>query len=580
MDGTEAFQKISPLEHKGNTQNMPIQSDSQPCLKVVPLGGLGEIGLNMLVIEYDETIVLVDSGLMFPEDDMLGIDIVIPDFSYLQRNRDRIQALIVTHGHEDHIGAIPFLLREIKIPIYGTPLTLALIREKLREHGLLERTQLIQVIPREQITLGPVTIEFIQVCHSIPDGVGLAVRTPAGILIHSGDFKIDHTPIDGKRFDMARFGAYGEEGVLALLSDSTNVERPGYTLSEKDVGNTLREVFQGCTGRVIVAVFASNLHRIQQVIHLAREFRRRVLLNGKSMVANVRIARELGYLDFPAAEEISLQELPRMSDSDVLMLTTGSQGEPMSALSRMAFNDHKKLKVKPGDTIVLSSKFIPGNERTIQNIINHLYRHGAEVIHEQVKDIHVSGHAYQEELKALINVVRPRYFIPVHGEFRHLVKHRQLAMVMGIPQENCLVVENGTVVCFQPDGVSMKGKVETGRVFVDGKGVGDVGGLVLRDRRHLSEDGLVIVSLVVNKESREILSGPDILSRGFIHEETKPEILDGAKCLILEIFDRLQEDDFELDCMDLQAEIRRELKRFFSRILDRRPVIYPIVVDI
>jgi ribonuclease J len=559
-----------------------MQDDSKALpLKIIPLGGLGEIGLNTMVIEYDKTIILVDAGLMFPEDDMLGIDIVIPDFSYLQKNRDRLKALIVTHGHEDHIGAIPFLLREFQIPIYGTVLTLALIKEKLREHGLLERSNLIQVVPREQITIGPMTIEFIQVCHSIPDGVGLAIRTPVGILIHSGDFKIDHTPIDGRRFDMARFGAYGEEGVLALLSDSTNVERTGATLSEKDVGNTLREIFQGCSGRIVVAVFASNLHRIQQVIHLAREFNRKVLLNGKSMVTNVRIARDLGYLDFPQSEEINLQEIPRMVDSEVLMLTTGSQGEPMSALSRMAFNDHKKLKVKPGDTIVLSSKFIPGNERTIQNIINHLYRQGAEVIHEQVRDIHVSGHAYREELKAMLNVVRPRYFIPIHGEFRHLVKHRQLAQVMGLAAENCLPIENGRVAAFHPDGsASADERVETGRVFVDGKGVGDVGGLVLRDRRHLSEDGLVIASLVLDKETREILSGPDILSRGFIHEETKPEILDGAKCVILEIFDRFHEEDFQLDCTELQAEIRRELKRFFNRILDRRPVIYPIVVDI
>lgn len=555
---------------------------SEPVLKVIPLGGLGEIGLNMMVLEYDDTILLIDSGLMFPEEDMLGIDIVIPDFAYLHRNRSRLRALIVTHGHEDHIGAIPFLLRDFRIPIYGTRLTLALIREKLREYGLAERTKLVEVAPRQKISVGPFGVEFIQVCHSIPDGVGLAIRTPLGILVHSGDFKIDHTPVDGKRFDMARFGAYGEEGVLALFSDSTNAERLGYTLSEKDVGRTLREVFQECSGRIIVAVFASNLHRIQQVIHLAREFNRKVLLNGKSMVVNVRLARELGYLDFPPDEEIALQDLSRRPDSQVLMLTTGSQGEPMSALSRMAFNDHKKLKIKPGDTIVLSSRFIPGNERTIQNIINNLYRQGAEVIHEQVRDIHVSGHAYREELKAMINAVRPRYFIPIHGEYRHLVKHRHLAMTMGIPSQNCFLAENGDVISFQGDGkASVEERIETGRVFVDGKGVGDVAGIVLRDRRHLSEDGLVIASLVLNHETKEILSGPDILSRGFIHEGTKSEILDDAKCLVLEVFDRmLLEPGFEVDCAELQTEIRKELKRFFARVLDRHPVIYPIVVGI
>jgi ribonuclease J len=549
-------------------------------LKFIPLGGLGEIGLNMMVLELDQDILLIDAGLMFPEDDMFGVDIVIPDFGYLQKNRDRVRGLIVTHGHEDHIGAIPFLLRDLNIPIHATPLTAALIREKLREHGLLERSLIHERRPREVFSIGAFEIELIQVCHSIPDCVGLAVRTPFGVLIHSGDFKIDHTPVDDKRFDMARFGAYGEEGVLALLSDSTNVERVGYTLSEKDVGATLHEIFKGCSGRIIVAVFASNLHRIQQVIHLAREFGRKVLLNGKSMLTNVRLARELNYLDFPAGQEISLPELSRMADSKVLMLTTGSQGEPMSALSRMAFNDHKKLKVKPGDTIILSSKFIPGNERTIQKIINHLYRQGAEVIYEQVRDIHVSGHAYREELKTLINVVRPRFFIPIHGEFRHLVKHRQLATVMGIAPENCLLVENGDILSLTANEAFIEGQIETGRVFVDGKGVGDIGGLVLRDRRHLSEDGLVIAFVVIDQDTKEILSGPDILSRGFIHEGTKTEILDTAKCVILEIFDRLHQGDFDMDCVDLQNEIKRELRRFFSRILDRRPVIHPIVVDV
>jgi ribonuclease J len=565
---------------KGAASAAMPEKTTDPTLKVIPLGGLGEIGLNMMVLEYEDTIVVVDSGLMFPEEEMLGIDIVIPDFSYLIKRRDKVAGLVVTHGHEDHIGAIPFLVRELPIPIYGTALTLALIKEKLREHNLLDRADLVQIVPRQIVEIGPFSFEFIRVCHSIPDGVGLAIRTPVGILVHSGDFKIDNTPVDGRRFDIARLGSYGEEGVLALFSDSTNVEREGYAVSEKEVGTTLREVFQEKHGRVIVAVFASNLHRMQQLIHIAREFGRKVLLNGKSMIANVRIARELGYLDFTRDDEISIQDLQYMPDSQVLMLTTGTQGEPMSALSRMAFNDHKKLKIKEGDTIILSSKFIPGNERTIQNIINHLCRNGADVIHEQVRDIHVSGHAYQEELKILINMVQPRYFIPIHGEYRHLVKHRQLAMSLGMPPANCLVVENGGVICFGRDTVCTRDKIETGRVFVDGKGVGDVGGLVLRDRRHLSEDGLVIASLVVNKETYEILSGPDIFSKGFIHEEAKPEILYEAKCIIFESIDRQLEEDRQLDCQLLQEEIRRELKRFFNRTLDRRPVIYPIVVEI
>ena len=533
---------------------MPETDQISPpsCVRVIPLGGLGEIGLNMMVLECADTIILIDAGLMFPEDDMLGIDIVIPDFSYLREHRDRLKALIVTHGHEDHIGAIPFLLREFQLPIYGTALTLALIAEKLREHGLLESSHLIRVAPRQEIAMGPFSIEFIQICHSIPDGVGLAISTPIGTIIHSGDFKVDNTPVDGRCLDLARFAAWGEQGVLALFSDSTNAEREGATLSEKDIGQTLRQIFRESMGRIIVAVFASNLHRIQQVVQLAKEFGRKVLLNGKSMLTNIRIARELGYLDFQPEDEITLQDFSRFPDSQVLILTTGSQGEPMSALTRMALKDHKKLKINPGDIVIFSSKFIPGNERTIQNIINHLYRQGAEVIHEQVRDIHVSGHAFREELKLLINVVRPRFFIPIHGEFRHLVKHRQLAITTGMAPEQCLLAQNGNVIEFAPEQANITGTVETGRVFVDGKGVGDVGSLVLRDRRHLSEDGLVIATLVISKDTKEILNGPDILSRGFILEETNPEILDEAKCIILEIFDRMLSDGFDLDCADLQ----------------------------
>ena len=549
-------------------------------LKVIPLGGLGEIGLNMLVLECDDAIVLIDAGLMFPEDDMLGVDIVIPDFSYLRQHRDRIKGLIVTHGHEDHIGAIPFLAREFNLPMYATALTLALIREKLREHGLLERAHLHEVEPRSTFDLPPFQVEFIQVCHSIPDGVGLAVRTPAGTVIHSGDFKVDHTPVDGRRMDLARFAAYGEQGVLALFSDSTNAERDGATLSEKDIGATLRQIFQECEGRVIIAVFASNLHRIQQVVWLARDYGRKVLLNGKSMLANIRIARELGYIDFLPADEITLQDLPKLTDREVVILTTGSQGEPMSALTRMALRDHKKLSIHPEDTVIFSSKFIPGNERNIQNIINHLYRQGAEVIYEQVRDIHVSGHAYREELKLLINTVRPRFFIPIHGEYRHLVKHRQLAMDTGMHPDHCFLLENGQVLEFAGEQAQVNGRVETGRVFVDGKGVGDVGNLVLRDRRHLSEDGLVIASMVISKETKEILSGPDIFSRGFIVEDDKPEILDLAKCVVLDTLDRYLTEGFDLDCADLQMEVRGELRRFFQRVLERRPVIYPIIIDV
>lgn len=534
----------------------------------------------MLVIEYGETIVVVDAGLMFPEEEMLGIDIVIPDFSYLRENKEKVRALVVTHGHEDHIGAIPFFIREFPVPIYGTPLTLALVEEKLREHKLLERAQLHRMDARDSLPVGFLNIEFIQVCHSIPDGVGLAVESPEGIIVHSGDFKIDHTPLDGKRFDAARFAAYGERGVLALLSDSTNVEKEGYTLSERDIGHTFREIFRECSGRILVAVFASNIHRIQQVLDLAAEFDRKVFFSGKSMVANVRIASQLEYLHFDPDIETNLVELQHLPDHRVLMLTTGSQGEPMSALTRMAFNVHKKLSIKPGDTVVFSSKFIPGNERAIHSIINHLYRRGAQVIHDQVKEIHVSGHAYREELKTMINLVRPAYFIPIHGEYRHLVQHKHLAQRLGLSEERCLVVENGDVISFQDGVASVQKRIETGRVFVDGKGVGDVCDLVLRDRRHLSEDGMVLVSLVVSKETREILSGPEVVSRGFILEETKPDILDSARCLILDALERYKAEGEMMDCGDFQLEIRRELKKFFQKVLERRPFIHPMVVEV
>ncbi|MGQ9670055.1 MAG: ribonuclease J [Desulfosoma sp.] len=559
---------------------MTMNSSGKTPLRLIPLGGCGEIGLNMLVIEYSETIVVVDAGLMFPEEEMLGIDIVIPDFSYLRENKEKVRALVVTHGHEDHIGAIPFFIREFPVPIYGTPLTLALVEEKLREHKLLERAQLHRMDARDSLPVGPLNIEFIQVCHSIPDGVGLAVESPEGIIVHSGDFKIDHTPLDGKRFDAARFAAYGERGVLALLSDSTNVEKEGYTLSERDIGHTFREIFRECSGRILVAVFASNIHRIQQVLDLAAEFDRKVFFSGKSMVANVRIASQLGYLNFDSDIETNLLELQHLPDHRVLMLTTGSQGEPMSALTRMAFNVHKKLSIKPGDTVVFSSKFIPGNERAIHSIINHLYRRGAQVIHDQVKEIHVSGHAYREELKTMINLVRPAYFIPIHGEYRHLVQHKQLAQRLGLSEERCLVVENGDVISFQDGVASVQKRIETGRVFVDGKGVGDVCDLVLRDRRHLSEDGMVLVSLVVSKETREILSGPEVVSRGFILEETKPDILDSARCLILDALERYQAEGEMMDCGDFQLEIRRELKKFFQKVLERRPFIHPMVVEV
>jgi ribonuclease J len=554
-------------------------SNEQP-LKIIPLGGLGEIGLNMMVIEYEDTILLVDAGLMFPEEEMFGIDIVIPDFGYLRDNAQKIRALVLTHGHEDHIGAIPFLLQEFQIPIYGTPFTLALIKEKLAEHNLLGKTVLNTIVPKEPFTIGPFVIEPFRVCHSIPDGVGLIISTPHGIIVHSGDFKIDHTPIDGKIFDIGRLSFYSEQGVLLLLSDSTNVEREGYTISEKDVGKTFSEIFQTAKGRIIIAVFASNIHRIQQIIYTARQFGRKILFHGKSIQTNVRIAEELGYLEISPEDKIALKDLPFMPDNKVVMITTGSQGEPMSVLTRIAFDDHKWIKLKRGDTVIFSSKFIPGNERTIHNVINNLYRRGTEVIYESVEAIHASGHAHREELKWLIGLVRPKFFVPIHGEYRHLAKHCAVAKEMGIPEDRCFLLEDGDVLRLWNDRAEVAPKVTSGRVFVDGKGVGDIGTPVLRDRKHLAEDGLVIVSLVIDQEYRGILSGPDVFSKGFISEEINSDIIHCAQCLILEIFDRYLEEGIIPDTGEIQREIRKELKKFFVKILGRRPVIYPIVMEV
>ena len=556
-----------------------MAENNQP-VYVVPLGGLGEIGLNMMVFSCGDSAIVVDAGLMFPEEEMFGIDAVIPDFTYLRENASKIKALILTHGHEDHIGAIPFFSPEFNVPIYGTRFTLALVREKLREHKLVNRVSLVEMTPGSCIKFGVIEVEPFSVCHSIPDGVGLIIRTPQGTVVHSGDFKIDHQPVDGISFDYGKLSNLQSEEVLLLLSDSTNAEHEGYTLSEREIKKTFTQIFREAPGRIIVAVFASNIHRIQQIIDTAVQLGRKVLFHGKSIQTNIRIAEELGYLNINPLDKITLKDLSRLPDEKVVIVTTGSQGEPMSALTRIAFDDHKWIKLKKGDTVILSSKFIPGNERTIHNVINHLYRHGAEVIYESVRNIHVSGHAYQEELKWLINMVRPRYFVPIHGEYRHLVKHCQLAEEVGIPRNRCLLIENGQSLEIRSKKVMLGHRVSVGRVFVDGKGVGDIGKPVLRDRKHLAEDGLVIVSVVIDQEYGDILNGPDVFSRGFVSEELNTEILYCAQCLILEIFDRFMEEGIRPETGEIQRRIRKELKSFFYKVLGRRPVIYPVVMEV
>jgi len=547
-------------------------------LKITPLGGLGEIGLNMMLFEYGDDLIIVDCGLMFPEPYMLGVDLVIPDITCLLHRKESIRGIFLTHGHEDHIGALPYILRDINPPIYGTALTLGFVSEKLKEFDLADAVRLVCVKPRETVEAGCFSIEFIRVAHSIVDGCAFAIRTPEGVVIHTGDFKIDHTPVDGELTDLATFARYGEAGVLALLADSTNVEREGYTLSERLVGEAFDNIFPKCPARIIVAAFSSNIHRVQQVMDAAVRSGRKVLLNGRSMIANVRIARELGYLTVPDNLLIDLKELPRIPKEQVCMITTGSQGEPMSALARIAMDDHKQIKLEAGDTVILSSRFIPGNERTISDLINHLYRRGAEVFHENVSEVHVSGHASQEELKLILNLVRPSWFLPVHGEYRHLVKHTHLAAKVGIPRERCIIMTNGDVVAFAGGEACIIDKVEHGRVFVDGKGIGDVGEIVLKDRKHLSEDGMVVVIIGIDQETGRIIYGPDIVSRGVVFEDESREFLEQARRVVMECLEQLSIEALG-EWAEVKQEVRTVLKRFFKKTIERRPVILPVILE-
>ena len=554
-------------------------------LRIVPLGGLGEIGLNMMAIETPEDMILIDSGLMFPEDYMLGIDYVIPDVEYALLRREKLKGIVLTHGHEDHIGALPYLLKDISCPIYGTALTLGLVKEKLIEHGLEESADLVKIKVGDTIHIGSFAIEAIRVTHSIVDCIGLGIRTPAGIIVHTGDFKIDQTPVEGQPIDLNRFAAYGNEGVLLLMSDSTNIEQNGYTLSEREVGRAFDDIFRIASGRIIIASFASNIHRIQQAMDVANRYSRRVILMGKSMIANTRIARELGYLHVPSGLFAELQDLQSLYPEQVCMITTGSQGEPLSALTRMAFGDHKQVQIQPGDTVVLSSKFIPGNETAIHKIINHLYRRGAEVYYETVSEIHVSGHASREELSLMIQLTKPRYFMPVHGETRHLIKHAQLAQTLGIPQDRTLIAHNGDVIEFElgggdwPVAPTITEKTRVGRVFIDGKGVGDVGEIVLRDRMSLSENGMVIAIMVIQRHTGELIYGPDISTRGLIFEDESAELLEEARSEVLKTFNEAPVE-VKSDRQEMKAEVHTALRRFFNKKLERRPVVLPVIIEL
>lgn len=561
----------------GNSEG--AQPQETRMLKIIPLGGLGEIGLNMMVFEYEDAMFIVDAGLMFPEDYMLGVDYVIPDMTYIKQNRSKIGGIVLTHGHEDHIGALPYLLREINIPVFGTPFTLGLVRHKLEEHDLLENARLYEIHPREKLKLGVFELEFVRVGHSVVDGVGIAIRTPVGLVVHTGDFKISYSADDNMVTDVNRFASYGEKGVLALLSDSTNVEKEGYTINAQQIGASLDKITDASTGRVIVALFASNVTRMQQIINIARARAKKVVINGRSIEVSAHIAKELGYLDLPEEMAIDIDEVGEYPDDEIMMITTGSQGEPMSALARMASGTHKQIKIKPGDTVILSSKFIPGNEKAITGIINRLYKRGANVIYEKISDIHVSGHAFREELKLMINLTRPRYFVPIHGEYRHLILHARLAQQVGIAGENILLAENGQTITFRPDGAEVRDRIKTGRLLVDGKGIGDVGRSVLKERRMLSEHGLVVVSMVFDEETGVVVYGPEVVSRGFVFETETGHLVEDAQCVILEIVEDV-EPDVPNRIEVIRAKVRTALKQYFFFTIGRRPMILPLIMEV
>ena len=548
-------------------------------VKIIPLGGVNEIGKNLTAIEYKNDIVVIDCGLKFPDEDMFGIDLVIPDITYLIKNKEKVSGIFLTHGHEDHIGALPYVLKQLNVPVYGTKLTLGIVETKLKEHGLLSSTELVRVKPRDVIRLNSVSVEFIKTNHSIADSVAIAVHTPLGVVLHTGDFKVDYTPIDGEPMDFARFAELGKKGVLAMMADSTNVERSGYTNSEKIVGESLTRIFGKTKGRIIIATFASNIHRIQQIIDAASVYGRKVAVSGRSMENIMNVAIELGYIEVDKDTLVSIDQINKYNNDQVVIITTGSQGEPMSALSRMAASEHRKVNIVEGDTIIISATPIPGNEKLVSKIINQLFKKGAEVIYGSQENIHVSGHACQEELKLMQTLVRPKHFIPVHGEYRHLKQHGELAIKLGLDSKNVVIPDVGDVIEVTRNGIKKNGSVISGQIFVDGLGVGDVGNIVLRDRKHLSQDGILTVVVTLSKDDKTIVAGPDIISRGFVYVRESEGLMDEARDIVRNTLLDCEEKNIS-DWATLKSNVRDELRSYLYEKTKRKPMILPIIMEI
>lgn len=548
-------------------------------LKVIPLGGLGEIGKNMTAIEYDDELIVIDCGIAFPDEDMYGVDLIIPDISYLIENESKLKGIFITHGHEDHIGAIPFILKQVNIPIYGTRLTIGLIENKLKEHGLLATTSLNIIKPRESAKFNHLEVEFIRNTHSIADSCSLAIHTPVGIIFHTGDFKVDLTPIDNEPMDFERISELAKEGILLLMSDSTNVERKGYTMSERAISETFTKLFEHATGRIIVATFASNIHRMQQIIDASKRYNRKVAFSGRSMENISKVATELGYLHIDDDQLVNIHNINSVADDELTLIVTGSQGEPMGALARIAFSNHRHIKLKPNDLFIISAAPIPGNDKLIGRVINELYRKGCNVIYKDLEAVHVSGHACQEELKLILRLTHPKFFMPVHGEYRHLVHHKNLAEKVGIPKDNIVVLSTGQVLELTPHSAEVNGRVRTGAIFVDGIGVGDVGNVVLRDRRMLAEGGMLIVVATIDKESKTLVSEPYIVTRGFVYVKESEDLMNEVKQITQTEIEMLLENETN-EILVMKNRIKKALERYLYEKTKRRPSIFPIIMEV